>query len=74
MKNNLILSEQIREKFSSIEGIQHIETNPMTGSVLFYYDRKQITSSLSLNSILNAFIELFPDMDSDPLKDWLMHL
>ena len=74
MKNNSILSEQIREEFSSIEGINCIETNSMTGSVLLYYNPKQITSHDSVNSILKAFSKLFPDINSDSIKNLFKHL
>ena len=73
MKNNSILSEQIRKNFSSIKGINGIETNFMTGSVLLYYNPKQIAYHCSANSILKAFTDLFPDIDSDPIKNWLKH-
>ena len=73
MKNNSILSEQIRANFSSIKGINGIETNLMTGSVLLYYNPKQIASHCFANSILKAFTDLFPDIDSDPIKNWLKH-
>ena len=74
MKNNSILSEQIRENFSAIEGINCIETNPVTGSVLLYYNPKQIATPDSTHSILKTFASLFPEIDSDILKNVLKHL
>lgn len=45
----------------------------MTGSVLLYYNPKQIASHFSTNSILKTFTDLFPEIDSDPIKNWLKH-
>lgn len=44
VKGNASLAEEIRQNFSAIAGIQKVEANPLTGSVLVEYDPQMVGS------------------------------
>jgi hypothetical protein len=56
-------AQQIEQLLGSIAGIRHIETSPVTGSVLVEYDPDEldIGSLLALGRMFNLIPENFPD-------------
>jgi hypothetical protein len=71
LKHNPALAEEIRKRFSGIQGILHVEANPLTSSVLLIYDPKEVISLASLGSFLETLTSLFPEVNLEEIKAWL---
>jgi hypothetical protein len=71
LKENPALGREIRERLSAVQGIQRVEVNPITGSVLILYDRTGFESADSLLSLATCLSPLFPDLEFSELEDWL---
>jgi hypothetical protein len=71
LKENPVLVREVQERLSAVQGIQRVEANPITGSVLISYDRAAFESLPSLLSLAACLSPLFPDLDFSGLEDWL---
>jgi Heavy metal associated domain 2 len=71
LKENPALVREIQERLPAVQGIQRVEVNPVTGSVLVVYDRTELESLDSLLSLAEWFGPLFPDFELSELEDWL---
>jgi Cu2+-exporting ATPase len=71
LKANKEYARQIEEALSRIPGIQAVEANPTTGSVLVQYDLDRLTSLDSLLAFHATFPRLFPEVDLDQLRAFL---
>jgi hypothetical protein len=63
VKSDTALAQRIQERLSAVEGIQRVDVNPITGSVLVLYDSTAIPPFESLSSLMERFIALFPDTE-----------
>jgi hypothetical protein len=71
LKENAALVREVQGRLSAVQGIQRVEVNPITGSVLILYDRTAFESLDSLLSLAASLSPLFPDLDLSGLEDWL---
>jgi hypothetical protein len=71
LKENPVLAREVQARLSTVRGIQYVEVNPVTGSVLVLYDRTTLESLDSLLSLPAWFSPLFPDLEFHELEDWL---
>jgi Heavy metal associated domain 2 len=70
LKENPVLAREVQARLSAVQGIQHVEVNPVTGSVLVLYDRTAFESLDSMLSLAPWFSPLFPDIEFRELEDW----
>jgi Heavy metal associated domain 2 len=71
LKEEPAFAREIQERLSAVRGIQQVEVNPVTGSVLVLYDRTALESLDSLLSLAAWFSSLFPDLEFGELESWL---
>jgi hypothetical protein len=71
LKENPAEAREVQGHLSAVQGIQRVEVNPITGSVLILYDRTAFDSLESLLSLAAHLSPLFPDLDFSGLQDWL---
>ena len=72
LKENPALVREVQERLSAVQGIQRVEANPITGSVLILYDPAAFESLPSLLSLAACLSPLFPDLDFSKLEDWFV--
>jgi hypothetical protein len=70
LKDDPALARSIRERLLTVEGVQQVEVNPITGSVLVLYTGTAIRPFDSLSSLMEFFTPLFPDLDWGELEAW----
>ena len=81
LKGNTALAREVQHTLVAIDGIQHVEVSPITGSVLVLYDPSMAASftleSLnaeavsSLTALADALGLSLEDIDLDELQRWL---
>jgi copper chaperone CopZ len=71
LKENPVLAREVQGQLSAVQGIQQVEVNPVTGSVLVLYDRTALESLDSLLSLAAWFSSLFPDLEFGEVESWL---
>ncbi|MGH7963687.1 MAG: HMA2 domain-containing protein [Candidatus Binatia bacterium] len=71
VKKDAILAEDIQRQLSAVQGIQRVETNPLTGSVLVLYDSEELVASESLHALPDLLSRFFPGLDASELTVWM---
>jgi hypothetical protein len=66
VRENPTFASQLRARLGAIQGIQKVEVNPLTGSVLVFYDAKAVASPEALHSFAEPLVALLPGLT---LKD-----
>ena len=74
VKNNPNLARQAQEKLGLVPGIQRVEANPATGSLLILYDLALLASVEALGPLGEIFAELFPEVALEELAAGLQEL
>jgi heavy-metal-associated domain-containing protein len=76
LKGNTSLAGEVERTLTALQGIRHVETSTMTGSVLVLYEPR-LPTSLDLEAV-GSLMELantlglsFEDVDMDELQHWL---
>jgi hypothetical protein len=81
LKGNIALAREVQHRLAAIDGIQHVEVSPITGSVLVLYN-PGIAASFTLESLnaeavsslmilADALGLSLEDIDMDELQRWL---
>jgi hypothetical protein len=70
IKGDEAKAEQLQQELSSIEGMQEVQVNPLTGSVLAYFDPASLESVEFQLSIAGALGISLSEIDSDLLSGW----
>jgi hypothetical protein len=70
LKGNTERAEQVHSDLSSIPGIHHAEVNPLTGSVLAFYDPAALESVEFQLAVAGALGVALADVGSDLLAAW----
>lgn len=65
------LAQKLRMAFQAIPGMQSVEVNTTTGSVLIVYDRQAIVVDGSLERLVHVLDGLFPNLDREAVLEWL---
>jgi hypothetical protein len=74
VKDNQNLARQAQEKLGQVKGIQRVEANPATGSLLILYDSALIASMETLGPLGEIFGELFPEVALEEVAAGLQEL
>ncbi len=74
VKGNPAFAHKAQEKLGQMPGIKKVETHPLTGSVLVYYDAAALLSDGALAALTDGFSELFPEIEASALTLGLDHL
>ena len=76
LKGNASLAGEVERTLTALQGIRHVETSTMTGSVLVLYEPR-LPASLDLEAV-GSLMEIahtlglsFEDVDMDELQHWL---
>jgi Cu2+-exporting ATPase len=71
LKQNPSFAEEIQHALPGLPGVDQVEANPDTGSLLIYYDQC-LSSSLDFHLSVAGALGISPaDLDVDQLEDWL---
>jgi hypothetical protein len=62
VRDNPTFASQLRERLSVAQGIQKVEVNPLTGSVLVLYDAKAAASPEAFRTLAEPLLALFPGL------------
>lgn len=65
------LAQKLHVAFQAIPGMQSVEVNATTGSVLILYDRQVIAADGSLERLAHVLDGLLPNLDREAVLDWL---
>jgi hypothetical protein len=68
LRTNPGLAGAIQTKLSSVPGITLIEVNPVTGSVLVFYETSRPASPGALQALAEHLTPLFPDLNVGSLE------
>ena len=71
IKGNPGRAEDMRAAFARVPGVQAIDYNTLTGSVLIRYDGGRLRAQDAAAQIRNALQEHLPGLDADAILDWL---
>jgi hypothetical protein len=71
LKANPSLGTAIQTRLGSVPGIQMVETQPLTGSVLVLFDPQTVTAPASLLTLSETLTDLFPELDQTRLAEFL---
>ena len=72
LKGNAALARQIQECLSAVPGIQRVEVNLVTGSLLVLYDAAETDPLDALMALAETFTPLFPGLSMRELEAWLI--
>jgi hypothetical protein len=71
LKANPDLGTVIQTRLRPVPGIQAVETQPLTGSVLVLFDSQSIVTPASLLTLSETLTDLFPELDQTKLVEFL---
>ena len=74
VKDNPELARQAQDKLGRVPGVQRVEANPATGSLLILYDLALLASVEALGPLGEIFAELFPEVALEELAAGLQEL
>ncbi len=74
VKGNPALAHQAQKRLAQVPGIHRVEAKPGTGSLLIHYDAEHLFSMASMEILLEALGELFPEIEAVVLAAWLTSL
>jgi hypothetical protein len=68
VKGNAAFAQKAQDKLGQMPGIKRVEAQPVTGSVLVYYDAAALLADGALAALTDGFSELFPELGADVLS------
>jgi hypothetical protein len=72
VKDNPVLAEEIRRRIATAQGVQQVETNPITGSVLVLYNAARFDSPESHLTLADSLTSVLPGVDMRKMAEtWL---
>ena len=74
VKENPELARRAQDKLGRVRGVQRVEANPATGSLLILYDAALLASVEALGPLGEIFAELFPEVALEELAAGLQEL
>ena len=63
LKGNEVMAQEIRERFSPIQGVHQIEVDHAEGLLTVSFNYQQLTSFYSVLALKGAFTTIFPDVN-----------
>lgn len=73
VKNNAPFAEKIKTELSNTLCITEVEINILTGSVLIKYDKHAMEDTKNSDHLLATLKILFPDLDTEKLRPYLVN-
>jgi Heavy metal associated domain 2 len=70
LKGNAALARQIQERLPAVPGIQRVEVNLVTGSLLVLYSAAETEPLDALMTLAETFTPLFPGLSMRDLEAW----
>jgi hypothetical protein len=74
LKGDPALAQQVTSLFSAIQGINHVEANPLTGSLLVLFNPGELRSPASTRQLGEALLTLAPQLNAEKIHSWLQQL
>lgn len=74
VKGNPELARKAQEKFAAVPGIQKVEANPLTGSVLVFFDLAASVAAETIEPLGAVLAEFFPEIEALSLVSGLAAL
>ena len=71
LKGNHDLTRDFQADLATIRGIHRVEADPDLGLVEVSYDKRQLTSLMSLLALKATFTTFFPEVNAMHLASWL---
>ncbi len=71
VKGDEALAREVEYRFGAIGGIHQVEADARQGLVSITYDRRELTSLLSLLKLKETFSSLFPEINLTQLAAWV---
>ena len=68
VKGNQAFAQKAQDKLGRVPGIKKVETRPLTGSVLVYYDAAALVAEGTLAALTDGFSELFPEIGVEAMN------
>ena len=68
VKGNPAFAQKAQDKLGRLPGIKRVEAQPLTGSVLVYYDAAALLAEGALAALTDGFSELFPEIGAEALN------
>jgi Heavy metal associated domain 2 len=68
LRDNATLASELQHRLVAIPGVQQVETNPRTSSVLILYDVAATASPEALLTLAAPLAQLFPGVDLNDLQ------
>jgi hypothetical protein len=68
VKGNPAFAKQAQDKLARMPGMNRVETQPLTGSVLVYYDAAALLAEGALAALTDGFSELFPEIGAEAMN------
>src|SRR5919197_459487 len=63
LRGDAALAASVIDELSGVAGVEQIEANPVTGSLLIVFDPRRFQTGESLASLWSVISRLFPDVD-----------
>lgn len=73
VKNNETLAKKVKDELLKTLCITEVEINAITGSILIKYDKCAIKDVENSNHLLATLKNLFPDVDMEKLRPYLVN-
>jgi heavy-metal-associated domain-containing protein len=71
LKGNTALARQIQQRLPAVPGIQRVEVNLVTGSLLVLYNAAEMNPLDALMGLAETFTPLLPGLSMSDLEAWL---
>lgn len=72
LKGSPEFAQRVEQELSSIDGIDSVEAKPLTGSVIVSYSKEHMVRPEELETLSAVLTSLFPGIQVDKLRDWLI--
>src|SRR5262245_1794751 len=70
IRDNPVLVAQLREHLACVPGVQKIEANPRTSSLILLYDAAALSSSEGFRAFAEPLTALFPELTLPNFEAW----
>jgi hypothetical protein len=68
VKGNPAFAQKAQDKLGRVPGVKRVEAQPLTGSVLVYYDAAALLAEGTLAVLTDGFSELFPEIGAEAMN------
>jgi hypothetical protein len=72
VKGSPEFAHRVEQELATIEGIDSVEAKSLTGSVIVNYNKERIVRPEELENLSAVLSALFPGIETDKLREWLI--